>query len=65
MRSGIGGGDEPDDGLFEIEGAGHMLVMPKELDLHEVETINIDQSQGAAVPGKVLAITHNILSRGP
>ena len=47
----IGGEDRPNNGSFEfenssIEGAApRKLVIPKELDLHEVETINIDQSR--------------------
>jgi hypothetical protein len=48
VRSGIGGGGGP-DGSFEMEGAARTLAIPKELDLHEVETINIDQSQGAVI----------------
>jgi hypothetical protein len=48
VRSGIGGGGGP-DGAFEMEGAARTLVIPKELDLHDVETINIDQSQGAVI----------------
>jgi hypothetical protein len=48
VRSGIGVGGGP-DGSFEIEGAVRTLAIPKELDLHEVETINIDQSQGAVI----------------
>ncbi len=48
VRSGIGGGGGP-DGSFEMEGAARTLSIPKELDLHEVETINIDQSQGAVI----------------
>ncbi|KAN0125689.1 hypothetical protein V8E52_000896 [Russula decolorans] len=32
-----------------MEGAARTLAIPKELDLHEVETINIDQSQGAVI----------------
>ena len=48
VRSGIGGGGGP-DGSFEMEGAAWTLAIPKELDLHEVETINIDQSQGAVI----------------
>jgi hypothetical protein len=48
VRSGIGtaGGA---DGTFEMEGAARTLAIPKELDLHDVETINIDQSQGAVI----------------
>lgn len=48
VRSGIGRGGGP-DGSFEMEGAARTLAIPKELDLHEVETINIDQSQGAVI----------------
>ena len=48
VRSGIGGGGGP-DGSFEMEGAARTLAIPKELDLHEVDTINIDQSQGAVI----------------
>ena len=47
VRSGIGGRGGP-DGSFEMEGAARTLAIPKELDLHEVETIN-DQSQGAVI----------------
>jgi hypothetical protein len=47
VRSGIGGGGP--DGSFEMEGAVRTLAIPEELDLHEVETINIDQSQGAVI----------------
>jgi hypothetical protein len=45
---GVGGGGGP-DGSFEMEGAARTLAIPTELDLHEVETINIDQSQGAVI----------------
>jgi len=48
VRSGIGCGGGP-DGAFEMEGAVRTLAIPDELDLHEVETINIDQSQGAVI----------------
>ncbi|KAI0282888.1 hypothetical protein BGY98DRAFT_931455 [Russula aff. rugulosa BPL654] len=48
VRSGIGGGGGP-DGSFEMEGTVRTLAIPEELDLHEVETINIDQSQGAVI----------------
>ena len=37
------------DGTFEMEGVARTLAIPKELDLHDVETINIDQSQGAVI----------------
>jgi len=48
VRSGIGsrGGL---NGTFDMEGAVRTLAIPEELDLHEVETINIDQSQGAVI----------------
>jgi len=47
--SGTGGGSGWFDGSFETEGAARTLrlAIPKELDLREVETINIDQTQGA------------------
>jgi hypothetical protein len=48
VRSGIGGGGGS-DGTFEMEGAARTLAIPRELDLHDVETINIDQSQGAVI----------------
>ena len=48
VRSGIGGGGGP-DGSFEMEGVARTLAIPQELDLHEVETINIDQSQGVVM----------------
>jgi len=48
VRSGIGTGGGP-DGTFEMEGAVRTLAISQELDLHEVETINIDQSQGAVI----------------
>jgi hypothetical protein len=48
VRSGIGGGGGP-DGSFTMEGSAGSLATPKELDLHEVEMINIDQSQGAVI----------------
>jgi len=48
VRSGIGTGGGA-DGTFEMEGAARTLAIPKELDLHDVETINIDQSQGAVI----------------
>jgi hypothetical protein len=48
VRSGIGSGGGS-DGTFEMEGAVRTLAIPKELDLHDVETINIDQSQGAVI----------------
>ncbi|KAH9014816.1 hypothetical protein EDB83DRAFT_2680115 [Lactarius deliciosus] len=48
VRSGIGSGGGA-DGTFEMEGAARTLAIPKELDLHDVETINIDQSQGAVI----------------
>jgi hypothetical protein len=32
-----------------MEGAVRTLAIPDELDLQEVETINIDQSQGAVI----------------
>ena len=60
VRSGIGGGGGP-DGSFEMEGAARTLAIPKELDLHEVETINIDQSQGAvilSVRGKIFILCY-------
>ena len=47
VRSGIGGGGP--DGSFEMEGTVRTLAIPEELDLHEVETINIDQSQGVVI----------------
>ena len=46
MRSRIGDGGGPDG---EMEGAARTLAIPKELDLHEVETINTDQSQGPVI----------------
>jgi hypothetical protein len=39
VRIGIRGGGGPDT----LEGAGRTLAILTELDLHEVETINIDQ----------------------
>jgi hypothetical protein len=48
VRSGIGSGGGS-DGTFEMEGATRTLMIPNELDLHDVETINIDQSQGAVI----------------
>jgi hypothetical protein len=48
VRSGIGSRGGP-NGTFEMEGAVRTLAIPEELDLHEVETINIDQSQGAVI----------------
>ncbi|KAI0250013.1 hypothetical protein BJV78DRAFT_1376959 [Lactifluus subvellereus] len=48
VRSGIGRGGGS-DGTYQMEGAARTLVVPKELDLHDVETINIDQSQGAVI----------------
>ncbi|KAI0250929.1 hypothetical protein BJV78DRAFT_1347214 [Lactifluus subvellereus] len=48
VRSGIGCGGGS-DGTYQMEGAVRTLVIPKELDLHDVETINIDQSQGAVI----------------
>ena len=48
VRSGIGGGGGP-DGAYQMEGTARTLTIPKELDLHHVETINIDQSQGAVI----------------
>ena len=48
VRSGIGGGGGP-DGAYQMEGTARTLMIPKELDLHHVETINIDQSQGAVI----------------
>jgi hypothetical protein len=48
VRSGIGCGGGR-DGTFEMEGAVRTLAIPDELDLHEVETINVDQSQGAVI----------------
>jgi hypothetical protein len=48
VRSGIGGGGGP-DGSFEKEGAARTLAIPNGLNLHKVETINIDQSQGAVI----------------
>jgi len=48
VRSGIGTGGGP-DGTFEMEGTVRTLAIPQELDLHEIETINIDQSQGAVI----------------
>ena len=48
VRSGIGGGGGPDVS-FEMEGTARTLAIPKELDLHEVEDISIDQSQGAVI----------------
>ncbi|KAI0263820.1 hypothetical protein BC834DRAFT_827161 [Gloeopeniophorella convolvens] len=44
VRSGVGPG-----GTHEMEGATRTLEVPQELDLHDVETINIDQSQGAVI----------------
>ncbi|KAI0295214.1 hypothetical protein BC826DRAFT_1097284 [Russula brevipes] len=41
VRSGIG--------VVRDGGTARTLAIPKELDLHEVETINIDQSQGAVI----------------
>ena len=46
--TGTGSGGGP-NGAFEMEGAVRTLAIPEELDLHEVETINIDQSQGAVI----------------
>jgi hypothetical protein len=48
VLSGIGEGGGP-DGSFEMEGVTRTLAIPQELDLHEVETINIDQSQGTVI----------------
>jgi len=48
VHSGIGTGGGP-DGTFEMEGAVRTLAIPQELDLHEVDTVNIDQSQGAVI----------------
>ena len=48
VRSRIGSGGGP-NGAFEMEGSVRTLAIPEELDLHEVETINIDQSQGAVI----------------
>ncbi|KAI9452804.1 hypothetical protein F5148DRAFT_496147 [Russula earlei] len=48
VRSGIGGGGGP-DGTFEMEGAVRTLAIPEELDLHEVNEINLDQSQGVVI----------------
>jgi len=48
VRSGIGTGGGP-DGTFEMEGVPRTLAIPNELDLHEVETIDIDESQGAVI----------------
>ena len=45
VRSGIGGGGRP-DGPFEVEGAAHWR--PRK-SWTCVETINIDQSQGAVI----------------
>ncbi|KAI9508014.1 hypothetical protein F5148DRAFT_980552 [Russula earlei] len=45
VQSGIGGGGGP-DGTFEMEGTVRTLAIPEELDLHEVDAINLDQSQG-------------------
>ncbi|KAI0046445.1 hypothetical protein FA95DRAFT_1589494 [Auriscalpium vulgare] len=38
-----------DGGMFEFEGAVRTLDIPDDLDLDTVETINIDQSQGAVI----------------
>jgi hypothetical protein len=43
VRSGISGGGGPDGSFEMMEGSARTLAIPKELDLHEVETINIDQ----------------------
>ncbi|KAI9508005.1 hypothetical protein F5148DRAFT_980549 [Russula earlei] len=48
VRSGIGGGGGP-DGTFEMEGTVRTLAIPEELDLHEVDAINMDQSQGVVI----------------
>jgi len=48
VRSGIGCGGGS-GGTYQMEGAARTLMIPKELDLHDVETINIDQSQGAVI----------------
>lgn len=56
VRSGIGGsmGDGSDDGdddddMWPMEGSVKTLEIPEELDLDQVETLNIDQSQGAVI----------------
>ncbi|KAI9452800.1 hypothetical protein F5148DRAFT_985847 [Russula earlei] len=43
--SGIGGGGGP----FEMEGTVRTLAIPEELDLHEVNDINLDQSKGVVI----------------
>ena len=48
VRSGIGGASGP-DGSFEMEGAARTQSIPQELNLHEVETIDIDQSHRAVI----------------
>ena len=65
VRSGIGEGGGGPDGSFEMEGAVRTLAIPEELGLHEVETINIDQSQGAVIlsvlQGKIFIIRSPLL----
>ncbi|KAI9508011.1 hypothetical protein F5148DRAFT_980592 [Russula earlei] len=46
--SGISRGGGP-DGTFEMEGTVRTLAIPEELDLHEVNEINLDQSQGIVI----------------
>ncbi|TRM60020.1 hypothetical protein BD626DRAFT_572123 [Schizophyllum amplum] len=59
-----GHGDEANDGERRpAEGQVRTLEVPKELDLNDVETINIDQSQGAVVlsvrEGKIFILCYD------
>jgi hypothetical protein len=45
----FGGGDEGDGPRIGTEGEVRTLEIPHELELDNVETINIDQSQGAVI----------------
>ncbi|KAI0061199.1 hypothetical protein BV25DRAFT_1827075 [Artomyces pyxidatus] len=51
VRTSLGRPDGRDTGgeVFEMEGVVKTLEIPEDLDLDSVETINIDQSQGAVI----------------